>query len=284
MKKVDFFVVGAMKAGTSSLHALLNEHPKISTGRVKEYGFFYESKFEETAMGAYHANFDVHKNLWGEICPNYSKRTAFEGVAKRISSYNPSAKIIYIRRNPIERALSETRHFLEEGEVNSNSLINWHKNHRSRHWKKRNPDKVKLIRFGDFDKNQIVQNSRYEFQLDAYREFFTEDQILSIEFENLLEKPQETLSRVLNHIQPGLTGTESFKIPHAHKTSKKLVPTNALMFARERSKYLDYKHWIFRFPVLKQLLFSVGLLRPLRPCFFDENLEISLALYLKRNP
>jgi hypothetical protein len=213
MKKVDFFVIGAMKAGTSSLHALLNGHPEISTGRIKEYGFFYESKFEETAIGAYHSNFDVHKNLWGEICPNYSKRTTFEGVAQRISSYNPSAKIIYIRRNPIKRALSETRHFLEEGEVTSNSLINWHKNQRSRHWKKRNPEKSKLIRFGDFDKNQIVQNSRYEFQLNAYREFFTEDQILSIEFEHLLEKPKETLTLVLNHIQPGLTGTETIKIP-----------------------------------------------------------------------
>ena len=284
MKKVDFFVIGAMKAGTSSLHAALNKHPRISTGQIKEYGFFYESKFDVSAVGTYHSNFDEHKDFWGDVCPNYSKRTTFQGVAERIASYNPSAKIVYIRRDPIKRALSETGHYLEEGEITSSTSIHWFKNHRSRQWKEKNLEKSSLIRFGDFANNPIVQNSRYEFQLEVYREFFPEDQILSVEFEDLLKKPLENLSLMLNHIKPGLEREHSIQIPHMHKTAKKLVPHNILMLAREKSKYLDFKHWIFRFPFLKQVLWSIGLLRALEHCSFDKALEASLSCYFKENP
>lgn len=284
MQKVDFFVIGAMKAGTSSLHALLNEHPEISTGRIKECGYFYESRFDETEMESYHSNFDSKKDIWGEVCPNYSKRTTFQGVAERIASYNPSAKIIYVRRDPIKRALSEAGHFFEEGEITSNTSIHWLKNQRSKQWKKSKPEKLKLIRFGDFDNNPIVQNSRYEFQLDIYREFFPDDQILSIELEDLLKKPQENLSLMLNHIKPSLEREHSIQIPHMHMTEKKLVPHNILMLAREKSKFLDFKHWIFRFPFFEQVLLSIGLLRALEPCSFDKALETSLSSYFKENP
>lgn len=284
MKKVDFFVIGAMKAGTSSLHAILNKHPRISTGQIKEYGFFYKSRFDVSEMESYHSNFDSNKDIWGEVCPNYSKRTTFEGVAERMFTYNPSAKIIYIRRDPIKRVLSETGHFFEEGEINANTTIHWFKNHRSRQWKKKNPEKSKEIRFGDFDNNPIVQNSRYEFQLDAFREFFPENQILSIEFEQLLKKPQLNLSLILNHIEPSLEWINSIQFPHVHNTAKKLVPHNILMLAREQSKFFDFKHWIFRFPFLKKMLLSIGLLRALKPCFFDEKLEASLFSYLEEHP
>ena len=38
--KVDFFIVGAPKAGTTSLYHYLNEHPKISMSSVKEPNYF----------------------------------------------------------------------------------------------------------------------------------------------------------------------------------------------------------------------------------------------------
>ncbi|MDC1486320.1 hypothetical protein N8134_02150 [Flavobacteriales bacterium] len=44
MKKVDFFVVGAMKAATTALAMTLNEVDEVSTGRKKEFNFFTEKK------------------------------------------------------------------------------------------------------------------------------------------------------------------------------------------------------------------------------------------------
>ena len=40
MKKVDFFIVGAPKAGTTSLYHYLNEHSDIEMSSQKEPDFF----------------------------------------------------------------------------------------------------------------------------------------------------------------------------------------------------------------------------------------------------
>ena len=39
--KVGIFIVGAPKAGTTSLHYYLNEHPEILMSAVKEPDFFF---------------------------------------------------------------------------------------------------------------------------------------------------------------------------------------------------------------------------------------------------
>ena len=44
--KVDFFIVGAPKAGTTSLYHYLNQHPKISMSSVKEPNYFSNEELE----------------------------------------------------------------------------------------------------------------------------------------------------------------------------------------------------------------------------------------------
>lgn len=269
-----------MKAGTTSLHSLLNNHPEISTGRVKEFGYFILTGPSTLDSQTYHSNFDSKKQIWGEVCPNYSKRGTFNGVAKRIAAYNPSAKIIYVTRDAIKRCLSETGHYLEEGETHEHTRIHWFKNHKSRRWKRVNASKFQVIPFGDFTENQIIQNSRYAYQLEPYREHFPEGQILVIQFEDLVKEPKVTITKVLNHIHPDLKDLGIPNLPHRHQTNKKFIPSDFLMLLREQSKYLDFKHWVFRFPILTRVLVSMGLLRALKPCTFSENLQVQLKEFL----
>ena len=75
--KVDFFIVGAPKAGTTSLYYYLNEHSEIVMSNQKETDFFsdeslqkqglYYGKNRISTIEKYHALFQNHENkLVGE--------------------------------------------------------------------------------------------------------------------------------------------------------------------------------------------------------------------------
>ena len=48
--KVDFFIVGAPKAGTTSLYNYLNEHPEIVMSTKKETDYFSNESIEKQGM------------------------------------------------------------------------------------------------------------------------------------------------------------------------------------------------------------------------------------------
>ena len=89
----------------------------------------------------------------------------------------------------------------------------------------------------------------------AFREFFPGS---SIEFEQLLKKPQLNLSHILNHIEPSLEWINSIQFPHVHNTAKKLVPHNTVAKFFDTDSQIIY--WAFA---------------GTKPCFFDEKLEAS---------
>lgn len=110
----NFFIVGAAKAGTTSLHAYLSAHPDVCMSTVKEPHFFssFEAKpefdnFEPPIRdpGAYQALFDhaEGRTAIGEASPSY---LCDVNAAQRIKAAVPNAKIVISLRNPVERAYS----------------------------------------------------------------------------------------------------------------------------------------------------------------------------------
>ena len=112
--KVDFFIVGAPKAGTTSLYHYLSEHPQIEMSSQKEPDYFSDKAINEQGMyyGKNRVNtLDKYESLfvqkesvvYGEASVSY---LFYENVPEDIKKYNPNAKIIIMLRNPIERAFS----------------------------------------------------------------------------------------------------------------------------------------------------------------------------------
>ena len=66
---VDFVIVGAMRAGTTTLHALLAEHPQITMSRDKETDFFIAEKNYSRGLCWYEAQFDPTRPIRGEASP-----------------------------------------------------------------------------------------------------------------------------------------------------------------------------------------------------------------------
>ena len=119
MNKVDFFIIGAQKAGTTSLYNYLAEHPDIFMPVVKENQFFVEKRFYDKGESYYHKFYSDYKSqklAGGAYVHMFSSKEAPE----RVYNYNKNAKILIMLRNPIDRAYSAYHFALKNGWESSN--------------------------------------------------------------------------------------------------------------------------------------------------------------------
>ncbi|MCZ6772807.1 MAG: sulfotransferase domain-containing protein [Proteobacteria bacterium] len=118
---VDFLVMGTQKGGTTSLHSILRQHPRLLLPRVKELHFFdqdryffpikryglyhrfFRSEFEKLASCRDRNDVPFESFVKGEVTPIYMY---WMPALDRIHAYNPNVKMIFLLRNPIGRATS----------------------------------------------------------------------------------------------------------------------------------------------------------------------------------
>lgn len=99
----DFLVIGAQKAGTTWLYANLKQHKDLFLSEKKEIHYFDWSFYRSIKWYLSHFK-NSGDRLKGEVTPAYS--TLDKVRIKHIYRCNPDLKIIFIVRNPIERAWS----------------------------------------------------------------------------------------------------------------------------------------------------------------------------------
>ncbi|WP_347839088.1 sulfotransferase domain-containing protein [uncultured Draconibacterium sp.] len=172
--KVDFIIIGAMKAGTTSLYELLKEHPQISFSKIKETHFFSQTSNWQKNIASYHKLFSEKEGgkLLGEASTSYAFRPHYKNVAEKIYNYNPDMKIIYIVRNPIDRSISHYMHSFSKG-----------------YTKLTIDEEIK-------SREHIIQVSRYFYQIEPYLKLFGKEQILFIDFEDFIKSKKEVLDKL----------------------------------------------------------------------------------------
>lgn len=104
----NLFIVGANKAGTTSLYEYLKNVPEIYMSPIKEPSYFSEfgqRKFGKITEDGYLSLFteNVHYKFIGEATSVYLHDPE---TPLRIYDYVPDARIIILLRNPIERTFS----------------------------------------------------------------------------------------------------------------------------------------------------------------------------------
>lgn len=105
-KRLDFFVVGAMKAGTTSLHYYLKSHPDVFLPVEKEVPFFAFDALYEKGMDWYLSEF-FSKAREGQVLGTVSPQYMLEPrVPRRMHAECPDVKLIALLRDPIDRARS----------------------------------------------------------------------------------------------------------------------------------------------------------------------------------
>jgi hypothetical protein len=106
-KLVSIFVCGVQKGGTTSLHGHLTEHSALSSPKRKETHFFDNERLDWTRpdysiLEAFFPHDDGERKRF-DSTPIYA---FWPPSIARIRAYNPAAKLIFLFRDPFDRAWS----------------------------------------------------------------------------------------------------------------------------------------------------------------------------------
>lgn len=199
----DFIIIGAQKAGTSSLFAYLSKHPQILPSSTKEVHYFDGGlvPMEDNYIKGeawYRAHFPrrllvLKQQRVFEASPLYLYNPL---VAKRIAGLIPRVKLIALLRNPTERAISHYFHERRMGREPLDILPAL---------------QIEEERLAPALANQDYKNKAYvhlsykargiyHTQLARYFEHFPREQILVLSSEAFFNQPQETLRKVFEFV------------------------------------------------------------------------------------
>ena len=107
----DFLIIGGQKCGSTTLSALLNQHPNVEPSLVKEIHYFDMDRHYAKGPAWYKAFFPDTKKLHGnQITGEATPSMHNPIVAERTAQLLPEAKLIAIVRDPVERAVSHYVH------------------------------------------------------------------------------------------------------------------------------------------------------------------------------
>jgi hypothetical protein len=105
MTRPDFFIVGAPKCGTTSLHQYLRQHPQVFMPLVKEVKYFGADRqprhTPKLTLKEYLALFQAAPAgvRVGEASVGYLRSST---AAKEIAAFSPGAQAIVMLRDPVE--------------------------------------------------------------------------------------------------------------------------------------------------------------------------------------
>jgi len=201
----NFLICGAQKSGTTTLYKILKKHPQIFMSRKKELHFFtlefdkgvdwYKKKFIEATNGKYKAI--------GEASPSYMY---LENAPERIYSIIPNAKLIFILRNPVDRA-------------NSHYWMSIKKLRHSRGFEKALEFEDNVLKNCDIEtKRQTSYKDRgkYSIQIKRFMEFFPDDQMLFLDFDQLTKNPSVVFNKIYDFLEVNTYNNFNYKIPEIH--------------------------------------------------------------------
>lgn len=182
------FIIGAAKAGTTSLHFYLDQHPQIQMSAVKEPNFFSGPANGNTyplgrisRLEDYEALFDDSYAVRGEASVGYSNYPRRDGVPSAIKELVPDAKFIYMVRDPVARTVSQYQYRVAmEGEKRSLQAA--------------------LADLAD-PFSVYLCPSRYASQIELYFQEFPQEDVLVVDQAELLTDRRGTLRGIFNFLQ-----------------------------------------------------------------------------------
>ena len=264
--KVNLFIVGAPKAGTTSLHHYLNEYPEILMSIIKEPDFFSDIEIQEQGLyygssrinniTKYNSLFSdwIDESIIGEASVSY---LFYPNVPQRIKIYNDNSKIIIMLRNPIERAFS---HYLMDYRLGltSNSF-------------EEEFDKKTTLNF-----QQYFLLGNYFQQVKRYLDIFGKENVHIIWYSDFIEKTENELNKVISFL--GLNTDFSVDFNKIHNSFS--MPKNNFIRKIYSVVWLR-KTLSFLFPVNIQIILKKALFNEdNKPKLSEKTRELLCKYYL----
>jgi hypothetical protein len=106
---MDFFLIGQPKAGTTAIHEMLSQHPRIFMSRPKEPQFFaadMKRRFDPEGWPVLPQSLDEYLALFADASPDQLRGDAStlympsRVAAAQIAEFNPDARVVAVVREP----------------------------------------------------------------------------------------------------------------------------------------------------------------------------------------
>ena len=168
-----------MKAGTTSLYRDLAEHPEIFLPADKEPNILIDFSEGKSIEAEYIKLFSGAKagQLCGEASTNYTKAPKHSGIADTAFSFcGPDLKVIYMRRDPVARIVSQYRHECQHGTIDVSF-----------------DEAVRTI-------PRLIDYSRYDWQIEPWIKCFGSDNILQINLEDYSLNRQAVINNTVSFL------------------------------------------------------------------------------------
>jgi hypothetical protein len=181
----DFIIAGAPRSGTSWLYVLARRHPQIAMAEpiVPEPKFFLVEELWQLGIDYYSAKwfaFLPAGRVLGEKSTNYLESPE---VAERIQRTLPEVKLVFLLRNPVDRAYSNylwSRQNGLESETFERALVLEEQRERDLA-----PD-LRYVR-----PHAYFSRGLYAEHLVRFYDRFSREQILVLRFEDLRRRPED---------------------------------------------------------------------------------------------
>lgn len=125
----NFLIIGAAKAGTTSLYSYLNQHPQIFMCPEKEPRFFAlegepldfggptQTSINRASINNLQAYCQLFEGVTDEIAIGEASTLYLSSpkAPERIKYYLPDVKLIAVLRDPVQRAFSSYLHLVRDG-------------------------------------------------------------------------------------------------------------------------------------------------------------------------
>ncbi|MAP55561.1 sulfotransferase [Altibacter sp.] len=260
--KANLFIVGAMKAGTTSFIETLSTHPEIYVSPVKEPHYFVKELPRELYQDS--RFFDLDKYLDHQFPEplhitkikteaqyarlfSLAQKETYKAeastaylhapeAARLIHAYNAEARIIMILRDPLKRAFSHYKMNLSLGK------------------EKRTFEKAMQNDLEKYDNDTLHWHSYlgmscYDHAVKRFEKYFSHIHI--IRFEDLMKHPESVFSALENFL-----GIAPFtRIATEHKNESKALRFQKLFYVLKQFGLKDYfskifsatfRQWLFR--------------------------------------
>ncbi len=175
---LNFLGIGAQKAGTTWLYEQLRHHPQLAFPLGKE-AHFWNRPHDVNAVASYLNHFASATAIAGEITPAYGM-LPLETI-QEIHGQAPQLQLIYLIRNPIDRAWSSALMALQRAEMTIDEASDqWFTDH--------------------FQSAGSMKRGDYQSCLRTWRAVFPANQLLVLRFEHIKSEPESLLNRCFQHL------------------------------------------------------------------------------------
>jgi len=193
----DFLIIGAAKAGTTTLFRDLQSHPGVFFPLHKEpHALVKDQVLTDAGRAAYAKLFAGarHDQKIAEASTGYTKRPRYQGVPERARQLlGADLKVFYLVREPISRTISHHRHLYHDGRIAA--------------------DINQVLRSDELDCRELIEIGKYAAQIQPWIDTLGRDQVSIVQFDSYMKHRRDTIESLQRVIglepRPDLVNIES---------------------------------------------------------------------------